>query len=123
MQHDIQGDEIVTPIGQFLRAMHIDELPQLLNILKGDMAFVGPRPEWVLLTTPEEAPENYWMRQAVRPGLTGWAQVNYRPSNTRFRRRRKLGYDLFYINNRSVFLDVLIWFRTILKIMTLRVEN
>lgn len=102
----------ITKLGTVLRQTHLDELPQLLNILSGSMAIIGPRPEWVLLSTPELAPKDYWLRQAVRPGLTGWAQVNYKPSRTLTMRNRKLGYDLYYIYNRSVFLDILIWFRT-----------
>jgi len=99
------------------RTLHFDEVPQLLNIIWGEMAFIGPRPEWILLTTPEKAPPNYWLRTTVRPGLTGWAQVNYLPSNSKEMRRMKLGYDLYYINNRSVLLDMLIWLRTIIKVL------
>lgn len=107
----------VTWLGGYLRYFHIDELPQLINILRGEMAFVGPRPEWVLLTDEAEAPENYWLRLAVKPGMTGWAQVNYKPSYTKRMRQRKLGYDVYYINNRTFFLVSLIWMRTIWMLM------
>ncbi len=107
-----------TSLGKVLRILHIDELPQLINVLRGEMALVGPRPEWVLLTSEKSAPKNYWLRQAVRPGLTGWAQVNYHPSRNKTMRRRKLGYDLFYIKNRSFFIDSLIYLRTVRKLST-----
>ena len=106
----------VTPIrwklGSLLRVSHFDELPQLWNVLKGDMAIVGPRPEWLSLASDQEAPKGYWMRTAIRPGITGWAQVNYRPSRTKHTRNRKLGYDIFYINHRGILLDALVWLRT-----------
>jgi len=111
-----EKEQLVT-FGGLLRTLHFDEVPQLLNIIWGEMAFIGPRPEWILLTTPEKAPPNYWLRTTVRPGLTGWAQVNYLPSNSKEMRRMKLGYDLYYINNRSVLLDMLIWLRTIIKVL------
>ncbi len=112
MTSESNGNNQATKLGAILRLTHIDELPQLLNIIRGEMAIIGPRPEWVLLSTPELAPKEYWMRQAIRPGLTGWAQVCYKPSQTKTMRRRKLGYDLYYVNNRSIMLDLLIWFRT-----------
>ena len=105
----------ISLLGAFLRFSHLDELPQLVNILRGDMAFIGPRPEWQFLSTEENAPPNYWMRRIIKPGLTGWAQVNYKPSRNRHMRQRKLGYDLYYINNRSFFLDALIVLRTLRK--------
>ena len=117
------GDSRVTKVGHFIRKTRIDELPQILNVLAGDMAFIGPRPEWVLLTSPELAPEGYWLRQSVRPGLSGWAQVNYKPSRTVHMRRRKLGYDLFYINHRSFLLDMLIWFRTLQRLPMLPYQS
>ncbi|MFD0917092.1 sugar transferase [Pseudahrensia aquimaris] len=112
------GDD-ETPIGRkigtILRVSHFDELPQLWNVLKGDMALVGPRPEWLSLATDQKAPKGYWMRTAIRPGITGWAQVSYKPSRTLHTRNRKLGYDIFYINNRGIFLDALVWLRTFQK--------
>lgn len=116
MELEQSGDSTITNIGWFLRTSHLDELPQLWNVVVGDMAIVGPRPEWLLLAEGESAPNDYWLRTAIRPGLTGWAQVNYKPSRTKTMRCRKLGYDVYYINNRSIFLDALIWLRTAQKI-------
>jgi len=116
MEENGAGKNTTTRLGTVLRLTHIDELPQLFNIILGDMSFIGPRPEWLLLTKPGTAPSNYWLRQEVKPGLTGWAQVNYKPSRTLSMRRRKLGYDLYYIRNRSAFLDMLIILRTALKL-------
>ncbi len=102
-----------TRFGGFLRQSHIDEFPQLVNVLTGEMALVGPRPEWSHLASTDMAPVDYWVRRTIKPGITGWAQVNYRPSQSKHMRGKKLGYDIYYINNCSVFLDSLIWLRTI----------
>jgi exopolysaccharide biosynthesis polyprenyl glycosylphosphotransferase len=108
-----------TRVGLFLRRTHLDELPQLFNILKGDMYFVGPRP---FVPNQEEACvekiPHYRLRWAVKPGATGWAQVNRGYCATIEDNQEKLGYDLFYIKNRSVGLDLLILFRSI-KILLL----
>jgi lipopolysaccharide/colanic/teichoic acid biosynthesis glycosyltransferase len=117
MRKSQTGQVRSTRLGKILRISHLDELPQLINVLRGDMALIGPRPEWVVLTSEHKAPINYWLRRAVRPGLTGWAQVNYRPSKNRIMRRRKLGYDVFYIKNRSFFIDSLICLRTVQKLL------
>jgi sugar transferase (PEP-CTERM system associated) len=107
-------DPRITRIGTLLRISRLDEIPQLWCVLKGDMAFVGPRPErpefvrWL----SEEIPY-YSVRHAVRPGITGWAQVRYKYGNTREDAREKLQYDLFYIKNASIGLDLLIMFQTI----------
>ena len=112
-------DPRITRVGRFLRASRLDEIPQLWCVLKGDMHFVGPRPErpefveWLSKEIPY-----YGVRHAVRPGITGWAQVQYRYGNTLGDAREKLQYDLFYIKNASVGLDFLIMFQTI-KIVVL----
>ena len=112
-------DPRITRIGRFLRASRLDEIPQLWCVLKGDMAFVGPRPErpefveWLTREIPY-----YPVRLAVRPGITGWAQVRYKYGNTLEDAREKLQYDLYYIKNGSLGLDLLIMFETI-KIVTL----
>jgi sugar transferase (PEP-CTERM system associated) len=112
-------DPRITGIGKLLRISRLDEIPQLWCVLKGDMAFVGPRPErpefveWL----NEQIPY-YSVRHAVRPGITGWAQVRYKYGNTLNDAREKLQYDLFYIKNASIGLDLLIMFQTI-KIVTL----
>ena len=112
-------DPRITRVGKFLRTSRLDEIPQLWCVLKGDMQFVGPRPErpefveWLSKEIPY-----YRVRHVVRPGITGWAQVQYRYGNTKEDAREKLQYDLFYIKNASVGLDLTIMFQTI-KIVTL----
>jgi sugar transferase (PEP-CTERM system associated) len=107
-------DPRITRVGKFLRSSRIDEVPQLWCVFKGDMAFVGPRPErpefveWLTKEIPY-----YGMRHAVRPGITGWAQVQYKYGNTVEDAKQKLQYDLFYIKNASLGLDLLIMFQTI----------
>lgn len=107
-------DPRITRVGKFLRLTRLDEIPQLWCVLKGDMAFVGPRPErpefveWLR----EEIPY-YSLRHLVRPGITGWAQIRYKYGNTVEDAKEKLQYDLFYIKNASIGLDVLIMFQTI----------
>lgn len=108
------GDSRITTVGRTLRKMRIDELPQLLNILKGDMSIVGPRPERPEFTRAlqKEIPL-FRTRLAVKPGLTGWAQVNYGYGNTVEDALIKLKYDLYYIKYRSPLLDLLIVLRTL----------
>jgi sugar transferase (PEP-CTERM system associated) len=107
-------DPRITRVGKFLRASRLDEIPQLWCVLKGDMHFVGPRPErpefveWLSKEIPY-----YGVRHVVRPGITGWAQVQYKYGNTLEDAREKLQYDLFYIKNASLGLDLLIMFQTI----------
>ena len=113
------GDPRITRVGKFLRSSRLDEIPQLWCVMKGDMAFVGPRPErpeFVDRLT-KEIPY-YGVRHMVRPGITGWAQVRYKYGNTVEDAKEKLQYDLFYLKNASIALDVLIMFQTI-KIVTL----
>ena len=107
-------DPRITRVGGFLRTSRLDELPQLWCVLKGDMNFVGPRPErpeFVELLS-KEIPY-YGVRHVVRPGITGWAQVQYKYGNTLEDAREKLQYDLFYIKNASIGLDFWIIFQTI----------
>jgi sugar transferase (PEP-CTERM system associated) len=107
-------DPRITRVGKILRSSRLDEIPQLWCVLKGDMHFVGPRPErpefveWLSREIPY-----YGMRHIVRPGITGWAQVSYKYGNTLDDAREKLQYDLFYIKNASLGLDLLIFFQTI----------
>jgi sugar transferase (PEP-CTERM system associated) len=111
-------DPRITSVGRWLRAARLDEIPQLWNVLKGDMAFVGPRPErpefvqWLSQEIPY-----YHMRHIVRPGITGWAQVSYRYGNTVEDAKEKLRYDLYYIKNLSLGLDLLILFSTVKTIL------
>ena len=107
------NDPRVTPIGRFLRASRIDELPQIFNVLKGDMSFVGPRPERPEFVEDLEAKIPFYAeRHYVKPGITGWAQIRF-PYGASFEdSKRKLEYDLYYIKNYSLFLDLLIILQT-----------
>lgn len=107
------NDSRITPVGSFLRKTRLDELPQLVNILNGTMSFVGPRPERKEII--EDKLQNvipfYNYRHLVKPGVTGWAQVNYGYGNTKEDSMIKLQYDLFYVRNFNIWLDI----RTLLK--------
>ncbi|WP_346347883.1 undecaprenyl-phosphate glucose phosphotransferase [Bradyrhizobium sp. 159] len=110
-----KNDPRVTPIGKWLRKTSIDELPQLLNVLKGDMSLVGPRPHAAAHNTEyEQIIGNYAFRHHVKPGITGWAQVNGYRGETRTLElmQKRVDYDLWYINNWSLWLDVRIFLRT-----------
>jgi len=115
------NDPRVTRVGKFLRSSRLDEIPQLWCVLKGDMAFVGPRPErpefieWLSKEIPY-----YGVRHMVRPGLTGWAQVKYKYGSTVKDSLEKLQYDLFYIKNASIGLDLLIMFLTVKTVLLRR---
>ena len=106
-------DSRVTRLGEFIRKYRIDELPQLLNVIKGEMAFVGPRPERPEFVTDfiKEIPY-YNQRHNVKPGLTGWAQLNYPYGSSTKDTIEKLKYDLYYIKHSSIILDILILLRT-----------
>lgn len=110
----VQDDPRVTPIGKIIRRTSIDELPQLFNILKGDMSLVGPRPErpFFVERFKEEIPR-YMVKHQVRPGLTGWAQINGYRGNTSIKKR--IEYDLYYIENWTLAFDIKILFLTIFK--------
>lgn len=108
-----QNDPRFTRVGRFLNNTHLNELPQLWNILRGDISMTGPRPESAPLVATYRALPYYDLRHAVKPGLTGWAQINFRPSSSLEEAYEKLKYDIYYIKNRSVFLDTLIIIRTI----------
>lgn len=110
----VKNDPRVTGIGKFIRRTSIDELPQFFNILKGDMSMVGPRPERPFFVEKfrEEIPR-YMIKHQVRPGLTGWAQVNGLRGNTSIRKR--IEYDLYYIENWTIGLDIKILFLTVFK--------
>lgn len=103
-----KDDDRVTTFGHFLRRSRLDELPQFFNVLKGDMSLVGPRPERPEFTRDlEEMLPLYKNRHTVRPGITGWAQINYPYAATLDDARRKLEYDLYYVKNHSLFLDLI----------------
>jgi len=110
-------DPRITPVGKFLRTTHLDEIPQLINILKGDISFVGPRPERPEFTKELEKNILYYdLRHSVKAGLTGWAQVNYKYGSSIEEAREKLKYDFYYIKNRTFFFDILILLKTIAKV-------
>jgi exopolysaccharide biosynthesis polyprenyl glycosylphosphotransferase len=116
-----RNDPRVTALGRYMRKTRLDEIPQLWNVLKGDMAFVGPRPErpefvqWL-----EEQIPYYNMRHIIRPGLTGWAQVKYQYGASLEETKQKLQYDLYYIKHMSVALDLWIMFETIKTVILRR---
>ncbi len=107
-------DPRVTRVGRFIRAARIDELPQLVNVLRGEMSLVGPRPERPhFVEQLAHAIPMYHQRAYVKPGLTGWAQVNFPYGASVEDAREKLAYDLYYVKNRSIMLDVIILMSTI----------
>ena len=114
-----RNDPRITPVGRILRRARLDELPQLFNVLKGEMAIAGPRPERpeFVKTLSEKIPY-YRQRHCVKPGITGWAQINYKYGDTIEDTIAKLEYDLYYIKNMSMSLDAYIFFHT-LKTMLL----
>jgi sugar transferase (PEP-CTERM system associated) len=116
-----KNDPRVTRMGQFMRKTRLDEVPQLWNVLRGDMSFVGPRPErpefvsWLAQELPF-----YEVRNMIRPGLTGWAQIRYGYGATLEQSREKLAYDLYYVKHQTLGLDLLIMFETIKTILRRR---
>ena len=114
-------DPRVTRIGRFLRTTHLDELPQLINVLQGDMSFIGPRPERaIFIAELEKTLPFYGYRLAVKPGLTGWAQVKYSYCRTDHDALIKLQYDLYYIKRQSFMLNVFIILKTVVEVLSLR---
>ena len=111
------GDDRITRVGAFLRKTSIDELPQLLNVLRGEMSIVGPRPEMVAFAArfTEEIP-NYAQRHVVAPGITGWAQLYYKRSLTPADAADVLPFDLFYVEHASVLLDTVLVLKTLFEV-------
>lgn len=111
-------DARVTRVGRLLRATHMDELPQVFNILRGEMSLIGPRPEREAFATAMETIEpSYRYRVAVKPGLTGWAQVMYGYGSADQSELQKLQYDLYYIRHRSCLLDITIILKTVVEVV------
>ena len=108
------NDVRITVIGHFIRKTRIDEIPQVINVLKGEMSFVGPRPErpFFVASLRDKIPY-YQERLAVKPGITGWAQINYGYGASEDDAKTKLAYDLYYVKNSSLFLDFIILLRTV----------
>jgi len=117
----IENDKRITRIGKFLRKSHIDEIPQFINILKGEMSLVGPRPERPLIVEElqKEVPF-YRARLLVKPGLAGWAQINFGYASEVEENAIKLEYDLYYIKHRNIILDISILFQTVSSVIGLR---
>ena len=116
-----KGDPRITRVGQFLRKARLDELPQLFNVLRGEMSIIGPRPERPeFVEQLEEAIPFYRMRHLVKPGLTGWAQINYDYGNTVDDALVKLQYDFYYVRYWSIWLDLYILFRTVGVVLLLK---
>ncbi|MBS4043470.1 MAG: sugar transferase [Chitinophagaceae bacterium] len=113
VDHTVKDDARITPVGYVLRKSKIDELPQIVNVLKGDMSIIGPRPERIdIVEHYSKQNEFYSHRHTIKPGITGWAQV-HKPMATPAENLEKLEYDLYYINNHSLKLDVEILAKTI----------
>ena len=116
-----KNDPRITRVGNFIRKTRIDEIPQLFNVLKGDMSFVGPRPERPLFVKQfiQEVPF-YHLRYFVKPGITGWAQIKYPYGASKEDTCEKLKYDIYYIKNLSLFLDIAILFSTVKVVLSAR---
>jgi exopolysaccharide biosynthesis polyprenyl glycosylphosphotransferase len=122
MKHDAEehgpkwaadGDQRVTRVGRIIRKLRLDELPQVVNVLRGEMSFVGPRPERAIFCRMIETETPFYaLRYSVRPGITGWAQVKYQYGASIEEAKTKLEYDLFYIKHLSLTLDLAILFET-----------
>jgi lipopolysaccharide/colanic/teichoic acid biosynthesis glycosyltransferase len=131
MRHDAEADSgavwaakddpRVTRVGRIIRKLRMDELPQLLNVLKGEMSIVGPRPERpeFVRALSEQIPY-YRQRLCVRPGITGWAQINYKYGDSLEDAVTKLEYDLYYIKNMAFLLDNYILFLTVKAMLLTR---
>jgi sugar transferase (PEP-CTERM system associated) len=114
-----EADPRVTRVGRFIRKYRLDELPQFINVIRGEMSFVGPRPERPpFVAQLRQAISYYDERNSVRPGITGWAQVQYRYGSTAEDAARKLEYDLFYLKNMSLLFDLVIVLKTVRIVLT-----
>jgi exopolysaccharide biosynthesis polyprenyl glycosylphosphotransferase len=111
----VDKDERVTKLGKFLRHTHLDELPQLWNVLMGDISFIGPRAERTKLVEIYKDIPYYEIRHIIKPGIIGWAQLNYPASTSIEEAQKKFQYDLYYLKNRSLILDLFITLKTIRK--------
>jgi sugar transferase (PEP-CTERM system associated) len=113
------NDDRITRVGRFIRKYRIDELPQLLNVLRGDMSLVGPRPERPFFVDQlTQSIPFYAARHSVKPGLTGWAQVRYHYGATLDDAAKKLQFDLYYVKNHTLFLDLVVLFETVVVVVT-----
>lgn len=118
-QWSTKNDPRITPVGRFLRGTRLDEIPQILNVLKGEMSFVGPRPERPeFVEMLEKEIPHYQLRHLVRPGLTGWAQILFPYGSSVEDSARKLEYDLYYLKNKGILLDAKIALKTIKVVLS-----
>lgn len=114
-----KNDKRMTPVGNWLRRTRLDELPQLWNVLKGDMSFVGPRPDFLNFARILEAKIPYYnIRNLIKPGLTGWAQIQQAAPTSVEETHKRLAYDIYYIKNRSLLLDLTIILKTIRTVLS-----
>jgi lipopolysaccharide/colanic/teichoic acid biosynthesis glycosyltransferase len=112
------GDARITRLGHLLRRSRIDEIPQLINIVRGDMSLVGPRPEWtVCVNNYQDVLPGYHLRHLAKPGLTGWAQVNYPYGEGVEDAAHKLAFDLHYVTHASLVLDCSIFLKTLYVVL------
>lgn len=117
-KYTLNNDTRVTKFGKFMRKTRIDELPQLWNILKGTMSFIGPRPEWDILAKDYAKQINYYnLRHLIKPGITGWAQVMFPYGESLDDAKKKLEYDLYYLKHQDLVLDVLIAAKTVKAVL------
>lgn len=115
------NDFRITSVGRFLRRTHIDEVPQYINLLRGDISLVGPRPERPeILETYKKIIPFFEYRYLVKPGITGWAQVNAGYASTIEAAKEKIQYDFFYIKNRCFFLDLIIILKTVKSVIQMK---
>jgi exopolysaccharide biosynthesis polyprenyl glycosylphosphotransferase len=106
-------DQRITKVGKFLRRFHLDEIPQMMNVIRGDISLVGPRPERPEFVEKLEKEIPYYnLRHIIKPGFTGWAQIKFRYARSIMDSLEKFQYDLYYIKNRSLFLDLKILLKT-----------
>ena len=114
-----KNDSRITPIGKFLRKTRIDEIPQLINVFRGEMSFIGPRPERPeFITKLKETIPFYEARLLIKPGITGWAQINFPYGASEKDAMEKLQYDLYYVKNRSLALDISILLKTVKTVLS-----
>ncbi|MGB5238141.1 MAG: sugar transferase, partial [Flavobacteriaceae bacterium] len=113
-----KNDNRITPFGKIIRVFRVDELPQIISVIKGNMQFIGPRPERkVFVDQLNEMLPFYNVRHIIKPGITGWAQVKYKYGENLEDSLRKLEYDLYYIKNKSITLDLRIIMKTITTVL------
>ncbi len=119
-QHNESRQMRVTRVGKIIRKTRIDELPQLWNVVKGDLSLIGPRPEMPkMVEVYEKEIPFYAARHTIRPGLSGWAQIHHEvPPHSIEGTKEKLSYDLYYLKHRSIFLDMLIALRTVQTLLS-----